>query len=62
SYSRRRRCTEWNHRFSSKLEKGNPKPEKQLKTVAVTHDIMQLQLHKVFNVQLQFQCCSKNFN
>ena len=37
-------------------------PKKQKKTVAVTHNSVQLQLHKVFKVQLQLQCCSKDFN
>ena len=44
--------------YTEQGEKATDPPGKQAEIVAFTYVMVQLQLHKISNVQLQFQCCS----
>ena len=43
--------------YTGQGEKATDSSGKQAKIVAFTYAMVQLQLHKIFNVHLQFQCC-----
>ena len=43
--------------YTGQGEKATDSLEKQAKIVAFTYVMVQLQLHKISNVHLQFQCC-----
>ena len=48
--------------YTEQGEKATDPPEKQVENVAFTYAMMHLQLHKISNVHLQFQCCIWDFN
>ena len=48
--------------YTEQGEKATDSPEKQAKLVAFTYVMVQLQLHEISNVHLQFQCCIQDFN
>ena len=43
--------------YTEQGEKATYLPGKQAEIVAFTYAMVHLQLHKIFNVHLQFQCC-----
>lgn len=43
--------------YTEQGEKATDSPEKQTEIVAFTYAMVQLQLHKISDVHLQFQCC-----
>lgn len=43
--------------YTGQREKATDSPEKQAEIVAFTYVMVQLQLHEISNVHLQFQCC-----
>ena len=48
--------------YTGQREKAIDFPAKQAENVAFTNAMVHLQFHKISNVHLQFQCCSKDFN
>ena len=43
--------------YTKQEEKATEAPEKEAESVAFSYALAHLQLHKIFNVHLQFQCC-----
>ena len=48
--------------YTEQEEKATAPQGKQAEIVAFTYVMVQLQLHKILNVHLQFQCCIQDFN